>query len=105
MQQGSTTYCTVATMYYDRVKQLALNLHMQPQEFTLGELLTIMRCYSVSFERTDSSRLRDFSHMQRQGINSEATHAFTIISIIQRRIYKRIKRLSEHFNNLYVSIK
>ncbi|KYN07896.1 hypothetical protein ALC62_01078 [Cyphomyrmex costatus] len=38
------------TKSYDRVKQLALNLHMQPQEFTLGEPLTIMRFYGVSFE-------------------------------------------------------
>lgn len=49
-------------MFRERVKQLALNLHMQPQEFTLGEPLTIMRFYNVSFERADSSRLRDFSH-------------------------------------------
>lgn len=37
---------------------------MQPQEFTLGEPLTVMRFYSVSFDGTgmDSSRLRDFSH-------------------------------------------
>jgi len=50
VQRGLETHCTVPTRSYDRVKQLALNLHMQPQEFTLGEPLTIMRFYGVSFE-------------------------------------------------------
>jgi len=50
VRRGLETHCTVPTSSYDRVKQLALNLHMQPQEFTLGEPLTIMRFYGVSFE-------------------------------------------------------
>ncbi|CAL1686781.1 unnamed protein product [Lasius platythorax] len=98
-------------MFYDRVKQLALNLHMQPQEFTLGEPLTIMRFYSVSFERTDSSRLRDFSHNAQEcdgkgSIVELCVYTFTTyIDIIQKDVYKRVERLSEHFSDTYVSVK
>lgn len=92
VRRGLETHCTVPTRSYDRVKQLALNLHMQPQEFTLGEPLTIMRFYGVSFERTDSSRLRDFSHNTREmdgGIDSSYVYVFVRYSI-------EIKRLEKH---------
>lgn len=60
VRRGLETHCTVPTRSYDRVKQLALNLHMQPQEFTLGEPLTIMRFYDVSFEGNGQSPTMGF---------------------------------------------
>lgn len=66
-EQGPGTRTRAApTRSYERVKQLAHNLHMQPQSLHWGEPSTIMRFYEVSFEgtdkRADSGRLRDFSH-------------------------------------------
>lgn len=121
VQQGPTTYCTttttVSTRSYDRVKQLALNLHMQPREFTLGESLTIMRFYGVSFEGagTDSSRLRDFSHnaQEKVGVEGSGSERKSIVAmrihplcIIQPgwNVYESVDRLSEKISSRSIRI-
>lgn len=119
VQQGPATYTAtiVSTKSYDRVKQLALNLHMQPREFTLGESLTIMRFYGVSFEgtRTDSSRLWDFSHnaQEREDAEEDGTERRSIVAmrthplcIIQPKwsVYESVDRLSEKISSRGIHI-
>lgn len=58
--RGTTYPSTTPARSYDHVKQVVLNLHVQPQEFTLVEPLTIMRFHKVGRGATSSGQAEKF---------------------------------------------
>lgn len=58
--RGTTYPSTTPTRSYDHVKQVVLNLHVQPQEFTLVEPLTIMRFHKVGRGASSSGQAEKF---------------------------------------------